>query len=213
MTMIIDIEVKCSVCGKTSEQPALMSTNSWGYPDLDLRPPEMKRSTMNAWIQECPNCGYVAGKLDDELGISEEFLKSDEYVNCGGLDFKLDLAARFYREYLIANEKNDLEQSFQSLHHCMWKCDDAQDPLASDIRRLAIEVADRLIESGFENRDTILVMKADFMRRTGQFDEMIREYRDIFFDDENLNKVIQYQIEKSIERDDGCYTTEEIFAR
>lgn len=172
----------------------------------------MQRSTMNAWVQECPNCGYVAGNLDDELGIPEEFLKSDEYMNCSGLDFKLDLAARFYRRYLIANEKNDLERSFHSLHHCIWKCDDAQDPLASDIRRLAIEVADRLIEAESENKDTILLIKADFMRRTGQFDEMIREYKDIFLDDENMNRVIQYQIEKSIERDDGCYTTEEIFA-
>lgn len=38
---------KCAVCGKESEQITLASTNTFGSPDLDLRPPEMKRSTMS----------------------------------------------------------------------------------------------------------------------------------------------------------------------
>ena len=63
MTIIKDIETECSVCGETTEQPVLMSTNSWGYPDLDLRPPEMQRSTMHVWIQECPHCGYSFPKV------------------------------------------------------------------------------------------------------------------------------------------------------
>ena len=98
MTQIHEIEEECSVCGENSEQLVLISTNSWGYPDLDLRPPEMQRSTMNVWIQECPHCGYVAGKLTDELQIPKEFLKSDEYNSCDGFDsMYVTKAKSFYR--------------------------------------------------------------------------------------------------------------------
>ena len=102
MTIIRDIETECSVCGETTEQPVLMSTNSWGYPDLDLRPPEMQRATMHVWIQECPHCGYVAGDLSDELEISKDYLKCEEYKTCEGNDFKSDLAGRFYKRHMIA---------------------------------------------------------------------------------------------------------------
>ena len=77
MTMIHEIEQKCSVCGHTSPQPMLASTNTMGYPDLDLRPAEMQRSTMNTWILECPHCGYAAHDLGDELESPKDLLKSE----------------------------------------------------------------------------------------------------------------------------------------
>ena len=213
MTQIHEIEEKCSVCGETSEQPVLISTNSWGYPDLDLRPPEMQRSTMHVWIQECPHCGYVAGKLTDELQIPKEFLKSDEYNSCDGFDFKSDLAARFYKLHMIARESGDLETSFYSLRNCIWKCDDVQDELAVEMRKRAVELADELIERDTEDKEILILMKADFLRRSGQFDRLVEEYENIALDDENCDKVLRYQIEKAKEQDDKCYTTEEIFSR
>ena len=102
MTIIRNFDQKCSVCAKSSPQPVLTSTNSFGYPDLDLRPPEMQRSTMGTWIHECPHCGYVAGSLEEESDISEDFLKGDEYLTCEGLDFKSDLSKLFFRSYLIS---------------------------------------------------------------------------------------------------------------
>ncbi len=75
MTITFEIEKRCAVCGKVSKQIALMSTNAIGYSDLDMRPPEMERSTINTWIQICPSCGYRA------LDISELIEKSSEAVN------------------------------------------------------------------------------------------------------------------------------------
>ena len=88
MTIITKIEMKCSVCGKTSQRAVMTSTNSWGRPDLDLRPAPMYRDTINVWLMECPHCGYVAARLDNELKTSPDFLKSEEYLTCEGNDFK-----------------------------------------------------------------------------------------------------------------------------
>src|SRR5690349_6640199 len=63
MTTIIPQTITCSFCHTPSEQNLIGSTNSFGAPDLDTRPPEMMRSTMPLWVQECPHCGYVAKDL------------------------------------------------------------------------------------------------------------------------------------------------------
>ena len=79
MSSIIDIERKCWVCGEMSEQAGLASTNRFGSPDLDLRPPEMERSTMEWWLEECPHCGYVANDLSEKTDITKDWLKNNQY--------------------------------------------------------------------------------------------------------------------------------------
>lgn len=211
MTIIDNFKIECSVCGEASEQPVLSSTNAFGYPDLDFRPPEMQRSTMFAWIQECPNCGYVAGNLADELEIPRDFLESDSYIHCDGFNFKSYLAEKFYKRYLISKKSNDLSRSLTNLQCCAWKCDDAEDPLASDVRNMGIEIIDELIAGGDEESECLQLIKADFLRRCGKFDELISEFEGVRLDDEQYNLVVQYQIEKAQAKDDTCYTSEEIF--
>ena len=64
MTTIGEVERTCALCGKTSEQMTLGSTNAMGAPDLDLRPSEMQRSTMYLWIEHCVHCGYTNERID-----------------------------------------------------------------------------------------------------------------------------------------------------
>ena len=78
----MNVESVCYVCGKMSEQMVLVSTNQFGYPDLDLRPPEMERSTMDWWIEECPHCGYVAPDLSEKTAITKEWLNNGQYISC-----------------------------------------------------------------------------------------------------------------------------------
>lgn len=210
MTMIDDIEMKCCVCGETSSQPVLMSTNAWGHPDLDLRPPEMKRSTMNTWVLECPHCGYVSERLEEETPISKEFLETDEYKTCENHDFKRPLAARFYKNYMISKETGNKSSEFSNLLYCAWVCDDAEDVLSVEIRKKAAEVAGQLIEADHENMTNLLLIKADLMRRSERFDEVIEEYENVRFEDELLNQIIEFQIEKATESDNRCYTVEDV---
>ena len=205
MTIINQFEKRCSVCGKTSMQPVLSSTNSWGYPDLDLRPAPMKRDTMNTWLMECPHCGYVAIRLENELKISPNLLKSDEYLTCGGHDFKSDLSKRFYRHYLISKAKKDYRSMFFSLLHCAWTCDDADDRLAVEIRKKAADSID-LFEADGDEKDNLKIMKADLFRRSLQFDRVADEFNDFRSDDDLLNSIIRFQIERALMKDSACYT-------
>ena len=140
-------------------------------------------------------------------------MKCEEYKTFEGNDFKSDLAGRFYKRHMIARESGNAEKAFYGLRNCIWKCDDVQDELAVEMRKRAAELASELIERDTEDKEIFILMKADFLRRSGQFDRLVEEYENIALDDENSDRVLRYQIEKAREQDDECYTTEEIFAK
>lgn len=229
MTNMMQIEMECSVCGKTSEQPVLLSSNKLGYQDLDTRPPEMYRSTMKIWILECPHCGYVAKNLKEKLKINVDYLKSNKYKTCNGINFKSDLSKIFYKKYLIESEKGEDRNAYFALLHCVWACDDAGDLENSKfIRQLAIELLNKLIKnnkniqdnvetkqefrrkSNINDTENFIVMKADLLRRIGEFDQLINEYENITLKNELLNKIIKFQVEKAHEKDNECYTLKEV---
>lgn len=211
MTIIRNLEIECSVCGKKSTHPVLSSTNSFGSPDLDFRPPGMSRSTMNTWIFECPHCGYVSSRLNEKPEIASGFLKTDKYINCDGFEFKKDLAERFFKGYLIADEEKNTKKSYFNLLYCIWVCDDAEDiENARKIRKLSIEYLDELIEIGSEEKNDFVLMKADLLRRSGEFDRLIEEYNDIIMEEQIYNIIITFQIIKARQRDDACYTLDDV---
>ena len=212
MTQIHNIEMECSVCGESSPQPVLMSTNTMGYPDLDLRPAEMQRSTMSTWVLECPNCGYVSGHLDDEAKVSRDFLKSEEYIGCDGHEFKGRLSRLFYKNYLIAKESENPMGCFLNLQRCAWDCDDHDDENAISIRKKAIDYIDGLIGLDDESKNNLLVIKSDLLRRSGQFDRLVEEYSNLVIGEEILDKIINFQIEKANEKDTNCYTVEDVIS-
>jgi hypothetical protein len=210
MTQIFDRDQKCSVCGNSSPQPVLASTNAWGYADLDLRPPEMQRSTMTTWIVECPHCGYVSSRLEKELEIPKDFLKSEEYLTCDGHDFIGNLSKKFYKRFLIARQADDTEECFKNLLHCAWDCDDRKDSNATDIRKEALKYVDELIRLHGDANDNFICIKADLLRRSGQFDKLIEDYSGMTTDEDVLNKIIEFQIGRAREKDTECYTIEDV---
>ena len=56
----------------------LGSTSTFGSPDLDLRPAEMQRSTMEVWLQVCPHCRYIAPAISQQVG-DLSFVATAEY--------------------------------------------------------------------------------------------------------------------------------------
>jgi len=68
MTYIARSEIRCRLCGSLSRHRVLLSSNTFvGTDDLDGRPPGMLRRTMNLWVQRCPECGYCATDLSDDV--------------------------------------------------------------------------------------------------------------------------------------------------
>lgn len=211
MSRIVPIECKCAVCGATNEYRGLASTNTFGGgPDLDLRPAEMQRSTMPVWIQECPECGYISEDVSDPTDVTQEWLQSEKYLTCDGISFVSDLAKQFYKYYLINMEDRNTEDAFFAVLHAAQACDDRNDTInAKRCRELAIPLATELIED-HENKDNIQLMRADLMRRAGQFDQLIDIYASVQFDEEMLNQILKFEIEKAQNKDVSCYRVEDV---
>ena len=215
MSRIVLAECKCAICGTTNEYRVLTSSNTFGGgPDLDTRPAEMYRSTMNVWIQECPGCGYISEKVSDASNVTIEWLKSRKYLSCDGITFVSDLAKKFYKYYLINLEDENTEDAFYAVLHAAWACDDKKDDInAKHCRELAISLANELIESDYDNKDKIRMMKADLMRRACRFDEMIATYASVKFDEDLLNRIIGFEIEKAKIKDPSCYRIEDVIEK
>ncbi len=210
MSMPMDIERTCAVCGKKSEQTVLASTNRFGASDLDLRPPEMERSTMDWWLEECPHCGYVANDLAQKTLITKEWIKDNRYIFCDNRNFVSTLAEKFYKYYLINVTNNDHKAAFYAVLHTAWVCDDAEDvDNAIYCREKSLEELSKFVVDNDEE-ETFLLMRADLLRRTRQFDLLIKEYEGKMFSEELLNKIAVFQVEKAKKRDTACYTVADV---
>ncbi len=205
MSQVMPEIVRCAVCGAKSEQLSLISTNAFGSPDLDLRPPEMERSTMEYWVQKCPRCGYVAEHLEKVPKIHAPFLKKDEYRKCLGLTFKSDLAETFFQQYLIQVVEKDTQKAFYAALHAAWACDDEGDEEKAVLcRKYALAELDKLIEKAED--ETLFVQRADLLRRAGLFETVIEEYEDRVYSEDLLTRVAMFQVRKSYAGDSSCYT-------
>lgn len=220
MTRISKVKTQCSVCGSVSEFMLMTSTNAFGSCDLDLRPPEMQRSTMSLWLQECPNCGYVSSSISDKSEIDSEvlksLLKSEAYLSCDDIKFRSELAKRFYRYYMLMIHEGNVRAAMFALLHAAWSCDDNRDKENAKLcREKAIPLASKIVGAELYDSENVNMIRADMMRRAGQFDELIREYESVKMkgdarnNPEILNRVIKFQIERAKEHDDKCYTVEE----
>lgn len=226
MTTMFERKYKCAVCGEEQEFYGIASTNSFGSPDLDLRPPEMQRSTMSHWIQQCPKCGYVSGSIDDDAGkVTKKWLKSKEYTQNDGIKFQSWLADQFYKFYKISLLNEKTEEAFFALLHASWACDDCDDTKNSmHCRIMAITLLDKLIveidtgkykpeddcdEDVDLKKDNLLLMKTDLLRRSGQFGKLLSEYASSSFKNDVMNKVLAFQLAKAAEKDDACYTIQD----
>ena len=211
MTIIKQREIECEMCHSTSIHRVLSSTNSSGYSDLDTRPNGMARSVIFLLVMECPHCGYVGFHLKCEGDLPMDFLKSEEYRTCSGIDFKSKTAQMFYRKYLISTQLDNLKIAMHDLLRCAWACDDKKDNYNAElIRKIAADIARILIERDDDERDDIILIRADLLRRSREFEKLIGEYDGISLDDEVKNKTLTFQIEKARKGDDLCYTYHDV---
>ena len=207
MTRLSSEDIKCPVCGEEVRITHLLSTNARGYSDLDLRPSEMQRSVMYQITKMC-TCGNVF--MGTTSPATKELVQSDAYQNCDGINFKNQKSIMFYRGYLIDKEHNpeNIVSNFMQLNQCIWSCDDSDDENNIPLRKTAVKLVNQIIENeeNEESKTNYMLIKADLLRRSGQFDELLQEYEDIHFEDPLLELIIDFQYKKSEEKDDKCYS-------
>jgi rubredoxin len=176
MTTIFEEEVTCAVCGAKQTVQKLGSTNSFGAMDLDTRPPEMRRSTMDHWVHECDECGYVAADLGDagEAGTMTSVWHA--YLAELHSPQRPRLANRLVcRALLDESAGNPAAAGWRRLH-AAWACDDAERAEEARMqRRAALALFQRARAAGQHAMKSVAggdeVLLADIARRAGEFEQ------------------------------------------
>ena len=175
MTTLFKEEETCFVCGKSSEHTVLGSTNAFGSPDLDLRPPPMKRSTIRHWVQRCPFCGYCAASISEGPEAAKRIVTSSGYGEQLAAAFPA-LANQFLCWSLIQAADGEEAGAAMAALHAAWICDDERATAKADIcRRKAIAQFTNARAKGqqfAEDGAAETLLLVDLYRRTGQFEQV-----------------------------------------
>ena len=212
MTTELDEARTCFVCGQTHEYTVLGSTNEFGPPDLDMRPPEMARSTIDCWIQRCPSCGYCAPDIRDGPELAAEVVKMETYSAQNSDDTYPDLANKFLCSALVYEAAGDPVAAGFSAVRAAWACDDAQaESAAIKARQQALAYFERARAEKIVFADQLGLEEAiiaDLLRRSGRFDEVeaICEEGLAKSPEEVVAQVLRYQESLARAEDTGCYT-------
>ncbi|MDO4544955.1 MAG: hypothetical protein Q4C25_02250 [Bacillota bacterium] len=207
MTTKHKIEFECNCCDGEFEDYVIMSTNEFGSSDLDCRPAEMMRSTMACWVHECPHCGYIDDGEDEDDRWLRSFIGSEEYKECEGIVFGNDIAGKFYRYALIQLKKNRFEEACSNFLRAAWGCDDSgESGNAVKCRIKFLEVFDKLQDVD----DNLSLTRVDVLRRVGEFNAVLEEYKKCKFGDDLMNQILEFQKEKCVQKNTDCFTVGEV---
>jgi len=178
----------CPLCLARSQHERLLSSNRLGSPDLDLRPPGMIRDTINLWLIECPECGYVStgedsvpdpGSPDFQQFMQRhgpfvdiEFLETPTVMEVRFHSPLPPAAKRFMLRSLIDEEVGRIRIAASHALSAAWVCDDAfRDELATPCRLRCARLLRRLTQSeaAAEVTPPVRLVLIDALRRAGHF--------------------------------------------
>lgn len=175
MTTLYKEKVQCAVCGSEADYTAIASTNVNGSPDLDTRPPEMERSTIFAWVQRCPECGYCASDVSKAPSHAPTVVRSPEYTRQLSDPACPELANGFLCKALVDESSGDYAAAAWALIYAAWACDDAEkaEP-ARTCRGKAVDMIEKALGNGqkFAEQDGAdAAIRVDLLRRAGRIAE------------------------------------------
>lgn len=204
MSYIIREQVKCAICGKTSQQPIILSTSIFGGSDLDGRPHGMARNLLRYKLQECEYCGYINYNIEKQPQHNFDERK----LLC---DLESELAVRYFKFAKYNARIGNQLLAFDLFLAAAWACDDNK--AKNDALKMRVELI-RVYEN---HKDMINVLDSksiliDAYRRTKQFKKAISLIENVgITENETLNRIIDFQQELCDKKDDKCHTTLEIF--
>lgn len=218
MTTLYDEEQTCALCGTKSEQTSIGSTNSFGSPDLDLRPSEMQRSTMAYWVQECPDCGYAHRSIEEMAPHADMTLTSGSYRAILSGTLNGSLMGRFLKASLVSEGASDTERAGDYALNAAWVADDAADPdgaITYRNRALNLFVAS-LVGADETSEQSIVtrVLLVDILRRAARWQEAI-DLADVLLELEleaTIRAVLEFGRSAASKQDGNCYTIQKALA-
>ena len=212
MTTLLEEKTVCKVCGAEVEYTAIGSTNAFGSRDLDTRPPEMERSTIFAWIQRCPECGYCESDVSKCHRRSKEIIKKEEYEKQLNDPAFPELANSFLCQAIINRESKDYAAATWALIQAAWVCDDTErSGQAMACRQKAAEMLLFAEERGQRVADedgSSTAILVDLLRRSGQMDharKAIADRRSSVTED-LITQILDFQSTLIENGDTSCHT-------
>ncbi|GAB4197801.1 MAG: hypothetical protein OHK0022_16400 [Roseiflexaceae bacterium] len=212
MTTLFRKEKTCAVCGATGTYTEVGSTNRMGSPDLDTRPPEMMRSTIDFWLDRCLSCGYCAPDVDQVQPGVAALVSSPVYQAQSQDPAYSELANRFLCWALIQEQLGDHSGAGWSRLRAAWVCDDnEQREAAVNCRRRAVDTllhARAQGETFIEGVGSEEALLADLLRRSGQFERAAATCQDGLARDPEppLRQILLFQQARALAEDGACYT-------
>ncbi len=203
MSEIKSAHLTCALCGATSEQKVLVSENLIGNPYLDGRESIMDVGGLAASAQLCPCCGYAAQDISQPTTVSRACLQDEAYRTFSGLVFSSAVSKSYYRQYLL--NLADPEAAYQAIIRTAWSCDDAGETENAQLcRKLALEQLEKQMEQA-PDEEFLILLRAELLRRTGSFEQLVQDYCGTLLSNEFYQVILEFQLQKAAERDDGCY--------
>ena len=182
MTMILPETKRCALCGCSAEYQVLVSSNTFGPPDLDTRPPEMLRSTLPQWVQRCPKCGFCAEDVSESRRGAEAAMQKPDYRRQLNHPDYPELANSFLCKGIIDRESGDHAAAAWAMVHAAWACDDmGLYARAAECRRSAvaeISIAEQAGQCMTKPNEGTIALLVDLLRRSGQAVEARRVIRE-----------------------------------
>ena len=160
--------VTCAVCGTESRQARFRPAPPEGAPDLDLRPGEPLRGTMESWLQQCPGCGYAAPEITRAHPAAAEAVGTAPFRALLADSTHPPLARRFLGYAYVLEETGALHAAAEATLQAAWVADDARRPdLSGAWRRDAVA----LWRAGppLDSEQTVRIV--DALRRAEAFDD------------------------------------------
>lgn len=215
MTTLFKTTEACLICGQSHEYVGIGSTNEFGSPDLDTRPPEMRRSTILYWIRRCPSCGYCAPQVSEGPQEAKELIACEAYRQQLDDPSYPELANRFLCWALIQERAGSDARAGWAALHAAWACDDqGASEAARRCRLRALELFRRSQAKGrpfIEGRGAEQILLADLLRRSGRFEEVEAVCEEGLRANPNklVREVLAFQKRLALLKDDRAHRIEE----
>jgi hypothetical protein len=215
MTTLYEEKVRCSVCRAKHKYTLVGSTNRFGSPDLDTRPPEMERSAISYFVQRCPKCGYCASDVSKASPEAQTVVNRKEYKDqLNDPTYPVE-ANSFLCKAIIHRECREFAAATMALIHAAWVCDDSGHlDQARTCRQKAADmltITERNDQEVSGQQGAVTAILVDLLRRSGQVEEarrVIAERRDGITED-IIARVLDYQTTLLDKNDVSCHTIAE----
>ena len=204
-------EFTCSVCGSSSSHDIIAEQDEFcGAPDLDLRPAGKQRSIMKYWAMECPCCGYCCTTLDMPFSGEREFFQTTDYKTCGGILTSDETAVKLMKRALVFIEDHNYRDAVRSYLAAAWALDDDGNEFAAKQSRMAAVALMNDHPAAFKNSSDYQLLKADMLRRCGEFDRVVREFEDKTYPSQLMTAIAFFEVYLASSKDQAAHPIDEI---